>query len=86
MPSVVLQYESTRKGLTGYNTTENRQNIKRMSFRAWLDDKDVPFWASPVAHDDLGGVHSITVNRAEKLQVENAWICLKNSVLIFTKQ
>src|SRR5271170_3326095 len=64
MPVVHMQLERQRKLPVSNNTV-----LPRMGFKAFIDDKEVPRWASPVKHDRTLSptmevwLHSISLNR-----------------------
>lgn len=60
LPTVQMQFETTRDEVNG--NVEAKSILKRMTFRAVLDNNKVQPWAYHIAHDDDDGVHSITLN------------------------
>lgn len=72
LPVVNMQLERQRRAPIPNDTV-----LHRMGFRALIDDKKVPDWASPVRHDHTPskamevGLHSITVNRVSLEVKEN---------------
>lgn len=75
LPVVHMQFETQRK-----SPVPNGTVFQAMSFKAQLDEQELPFWASPVMHNESrsdltdGWYHSITVNRVS-MKARNNIMC-----------
>lgn len=88
LPVVHMQFETQRQ-----SPVPNETVFQTMHFKAQLDDRELPFWASPVKHTEFrsqsanGWYHSITVNRIS-MKARNIIMCkerLKNPSVMCKK-